>query len=216
MVKKEVIDIVLADDHHLVRSGIKNLLNHFPHFNVTAEVSNGLEVFDVIQDQEVDLILMDIAMPKMNGITVTERVTKEYPQIKIIILSIYSDSEYITQSLQAGAKGYLLKTIRINELESAIQEVMEGRIYLCKEVAQKFYTDKFEHMHIGDSLVNQLTTRQKEVLQLIAEGNTTKEIADALYISIKTVDMHRHNLMKTLDIHDVAGLVKFAIEKKII
>jgi DNA-binding NarL/FixJ family response regulator len=210
--------VVLADDHTLVRAGIRSLLSTMRGIEVVGEAGNGHETLEIIKQQMPDVLLLDIAMSGLNGLEVASRVHKEYSEIKIIMLSMHSTEEYVLQSLRAGAVGYLLKDAALNELEIALNAVTRGETYLSPSVS-KYVVDEYKRrMSVDEIKVNatespfeQLTPRQREVLQLIAEGCSTKDIARKLNISIKTADAHRTQLMERLDIHDVAGLVRYAI-----
>lgn len=205
---------MLVDDHYLVRQAFRILLEKINGIAVVAEADCGLKASKLIREHSVDLILMDVAMPTINGIAATERIVKEYPDIHIIMLTSYPNNEFIVESIDAGAKGYVLKSVEFDQLIDAINEVKRGNIYLDKEIKDKYESYCLNKSCTKLTPISQLTSRQKEVLQLIVEGYSTKKIADALNICIKTVDMHRYNLMETLGIYNVAGLVKFAIENK--
>jgi len=210
--------IVLTDDHTLVRAGIRSLLSTMHGMEVIGEAGNGHEALEIIKQLQPDVVLLDIAMSGLNGLEVASRVHKEYPKIRIIMLSMHSTEEYVLQSLRAGAAGYLLKDAALNELEIALNAVARGEIYLSPPVS-KYVVDEYMRCMSGDMInlvatespFEQLTPRQREVLQLIAEGCSTKEVAQKLKISVKTADAHRTQLMERLDIHDVAGLVRYAI-----
>jgi DNA-binding NarL/FixJ family response regulator len=210
--------VLLADDHALVRAGFRALLNEIKGIKVIAETGDGLEALRLIKTKRPDIVLMDIAMPGMNGLEVTEKVTKAFPEVKVIILSMHKNEEYVLQALRSGAKGYLLKDSGSDELETALKSVVEEKPFLCSAVSEQVLDDYLARVS-GKSgkaktklgVFGKLTPRQREILQLIAEGHTTKEIATKLDISVKTVDVQRTNLMERLDIHDIAGLVRYAI-----
>jgi DNA-binding NarL/FixJ family response regulator len=215
----KVIRILLADDHTLVRGGIRALLQSIPGAQVIAEASDGRESLRLIEIHRPDIVLMDIAMAGMNGLEATMRIMKDYPMVRVIILSMHTNEEYVLQALRAGASGYLLKDAGIAELELAIKAVASGETYLSPPVSKHVISDYVRRVG-GDvrseelkeeTPLERLTLRQREILQLIAEGHTTQEIANQLSISIKTVETHRMQMMERLDIHDVAGLVRFAI-----
>lgn len=213
------VRVVLADDHTLVRSGIRALLNGLPGVEVVAEAGDGREALRLTENLHPDLVLMDIAMAGMNGLEATARLTKEYPQIKVIILSMHANEEYVLQALRAGAAGYLLKDAGTAELEIAIRAVARGETYLSPPISRHVISEYVRRVGsdfspgetMSQAVLERLTSRQREILQLIAEGHTTQEIANLLHISVKTVETHRMQLMDRLDIHDVAGLVRFAI-----
>jgi DNA-binding NarL/FixJ family response regulator len=216
--------ILLADDHGLVRAGIRALLEGMPGVRVVAEASNGREALRLVEIHRPDLALMDIAMSELNGLEATTRISREHPQTKVIILSMHANEEYVLQSLKAGASGYLLKDAYTNELEMAINAVSRGETYLSPPVSKHVIAGYMRR--VGDSksledlaplgMLERLTPRQREILQLIAEGHTTQEIAAKLNISVKTAETHRTQLMDRLDIHDIAGLVRYAIRVGII
>ena len=208
----KTIRVLLADDHTLVRAGVRSLLQTIPALEVVAEAGDGRQALALIERQRPDVVLMDIAMPGLNGLEAVTRVTEEFPQIRVIILSMHSNEEYVLWALRAGAAGYLLKDAGPAELELAIMAVMKNETYLTPAVS-KHVTDYVRRTaeELPASSLERLTPRQREILQLIAEGHTTQEIAQLLELSAKTVDTHRSQLMDRLDIHDIAGLVRYAI-----
>jgi DNA-binding NarL/FixJ family response regulator len=213
-----MIRVILADDHHLVRNGIRALIEKASDFEVIGEVSDGQEAIELVDSLEPDVLLMDIGMPRLNGIQATERVRALNKRVKVLILSMHSGPLLVRKALQAGAKGYLLKRSVTEELLLAIRAVSQGETYLSPPVAG-IVTDGFlmsKPENSENSLIDALTSREREVLQLIAEGNTNPGIAEKLSISISTVERHRANLMAKLDAHDVAGLTRFAIQNGLI
>jgi len=206
------IRIVLADDHTLVRAGIRALLEKLPDVEVLGEASDGREVMILVKDLKPDVVLMDIAMPGLNGLEAAERMASEFPEVRVIILSMHHNEEYVWRALKTGAAGYLLKKAATAELETALQRVMQGEVFLSREISGQMLK-KFPLQGIADrkSPLEQLTGRQREILQLIAEGKNTKEIADILKVSPKTVEYHRMKLMDCLNVHDIPGLVRFAL-----
>jgi DNA-binding NarL/FixJ family response regulator len=204
--------VILADDHTLVRAGIRALLEKLPVVEVVGEASDGREVLDLVKTHRPDVVLMDIAMPGLNGLEATARVAKDFPDVRVIILSMHYNEEYYWRALKAGASGYLLKKAATAELETALQRVVHGEIYLSREISSRLLK-KFPLDGIADrkSPLEQLTSRQREILQLIAEGQNTKEIGDILKISPKTVEYHRMKLMDCLNVYDIPGLVRFAL-----
>lgn len=208
------IHVLLADDHALVRAGLRALIDAKPDIHVVAEASDGREALRLIKALQPDVVLMDIGMAGMNGLEATARAVKEFPQARIIILSMHASEEYVLQALRAGAAGYLLKEASAPELELAIKAAMKGETYLSPAVS-KHVTDYIRRVQggtVGGGRPHELLTpRQREILQLIAEGGSTKEIAQTLALSVKTVETHRAELMERLDIHDIAGLVRYAI-----
>ncbi len=210
------IKIVIADDHTIVRSGIRSLLEKMQGLEVVGEAADGRETLKLTKAMETDIAILDIAMPRMNGIETTRRILKEKPRVKVIILSMYANEEYVLQAIQAGASGYLLKDVATSELELAIRAVARGETYLSSAVS-KHVIDSYRRRVAEEGLSpEKLTDRQREILQLIAEGHSTKEIARILSLSTKTVEAHRTELMKRLDVHDVAGLVRYAVKTGII
>jgi DNA-binding NarL/FixJ family response regulator len=203
--------IVLADDHTLVRAGIRSLVESLDDVEVVAECGDGREALERITRQLPDVALIDIGMPGLSGLEVARRAAQEAPKTKIVILSMHADPTYVTQALRAGVAGYLLKGAAVSELPLALRSVMRGETYLTpkvsKSVVEGFLRDGGEE----PDLLEGLTRRQREILQLIAEGHSTKEIAGILEVSAKTVETHRARLMERLDIHDVPGLVRLAI-----
>jgi len=202
--------VLIADDHTLVRAGIRSLLEKMPGLDVVAEASDGPEALRLVAEHQPEIVLMDIAMPNLNGLDATRALTESYPQVKVIILSIYSDEEHVYQALRAGAAGYLLKDAATEELELAIRSVAHGDTYLGPQISRPLI-DEYLHRTKAPGSVENLSIRQRQVLQLIAEGKTTKQVALELHIGVKTVESHRAQLMDRLNIHDVAGLVRYAI-----
>ena len=210
------IRILLADDHSLVRAGIRALLQKISNVQVVAEAENGREALELIGKFKPDIALMDIAMPELDGLTAAARVAKEFPEVRVIILSMHSDQEYVLRALRAGAKGYLLKGARTSELELAVTAVARGETYLSPAASIHVIDDVVRRASGETRPLERLTARQRQVLQLIAEGHTRKQIAQALKIRAKTVDTFRAQLMEGLNIHDVAGLVRFAISEGLV
>lgn len=203
--------VLLVEDHALVRAGMRALLQKIDDVEVVADVGDGWEAIKHVQTAAPDLVLMDIAMPGLNGLDATSRIVKESPATRVILLSMHANEEYLRQALQAGASGYLLKGAELAELELAIRTIGRGETYLSPAVAKyaiEAYREKSEE---PSGPLAKLTIRQREILQLIAEGHTTKDIAHRLNVSVKTVETHRAQLMERLAIHDVPGLVRFAM-----
>lgn len=217
------IRVLLADDHNLVRAGIRALLQNDPEIQVVAEAENGRQVRGLIELHSPDIVLMDIAMPELNGLEATAQLVKEFPALRIIVLSMHSTEGYVLKALRAGASGYLLKGAATPELGLAIKAVARGETYLSSAIS-KFVVDAFRRGERDETsrtekntgVDTHLTPRQREVLQLIAEGHSTKEIAEKLSISVKTAKTHRSELMRRLDLHDVASLVRYAIQNGIV
>ncbi|WP_447603912.1 response regulator [Nitrospira sp. Nam80] len=205
------VRVLLAEDHTLVRAGFRALLEKLEGVQVIGEVSDGRAAFKVSKELQPDVVLMDIAMPEMNGLQATNRIRQECPNTKILMLSMYTNEEYLMEALRAGAAGYLLKDADRTELELAIKTVWRGDTYLTPAVA-KFTVNAYcrkDDAQLGP--LGRLTGRQREILQLIAEGCSTKQIAQRLDLSVKTVETHRAQLMDRLEIHDIPGLVRLAI-----
>jgi DNA-binding NarL/FixJ family response regulator len=217
-VKVKPIRVLLADDHDLFRAGIRSLLENLAGIEVVAEAGSGREALRLCQTQQPDVALMDIMMPELNGLDAAARLAATSPNIRTIILSMNASEEYVLQALRRGAAGYLLKNISPSELEQAIREVARGETYLSPAVSKHVIAAYLQRVGGGSetSSLERLTPRQREVLQLVAEGNTTKAIARKLDLSTKTVEMHRSQLMGALDIHDIAGLVRYAIRMGVI
>jgi len=207
------VRVVLADDHALVRAGVRALLAGIPGVEVVGEAQDGHEIVQLVEKTRPRLVLMDIAMPGLNGLEATTRITRNHSGTAVIILSMHASEEYALQALKAGASGYLLKDADLAELELGIWAVARGETYLSPAVSKHLVADYRRRAagHDQPDPLDRLTSRHREVLQLIAEGNTTKDIATRLKLSVKTVETHRAQLMERLDIHDVAGLVRFAI-----
>jgi DNA-binding NarL/FixJ family response regulator len=205
------IRVLLAEDHALVRAGFRALLDNLPGIQVVAEAGDGREALRLIETHRPDVVLMDITMPGLNGLEAAARVASEFPYVHVIILSMHANEEYVLQALRAGAVGYLLKDADTTELELAVTAVARGETYLSPPVSRHVIADYVRRAGDESNWLVQLTPRQCEVLQLIAEGHTTKEIARILDVSVKTVETHRAQLMKRLDVHDIAGLVRYAI-----
>jgi DNA-binding NarL/FixJ family response regulator len=202
--------VILADDHTLVRAGIRSLLEKLPSVKVIGEASDGREVLNLVKAHRPDVVLMDIAMPGLNGLEAAERMTRDFPGVRIIILSMHNNEEYVVRALKAGVAGYLLKKAATAELETALNEVMRGKIYLSREACLHTKIPLHE-IACQNSPLEKLTGRQREILQLIAEGQNTKQIGDILKVSPKTVEYHRMKLMDSLNLHDIPGLVRFAL-----
>ncbi len=211
------IRILLADDHTILRDGIRSLIEDEPDMEVVGEAEDGLTVVKLAETLKPDIILMDLAMPLLNGLEATRQIRKSNPRAKILILTMHENEEYIRQVLAAGAMGYILKDAAARELLGAIRSVQKGEVVLSPAITRLIVTDylRWGDLSTQDSSEG-LTDRERQILQLIAEGYTNKQIADILSISIKTVQAHRLNLMKKLDLHDRAELIKYAIQKKII
>jgi len=205
------VRILLVDDHRLVRAGIRALLEKISQVEVIGEADDGRQAFEMIDRHRPDIVLMDIAMRNLNGLDAVDRIKKEWPETKVIILSMHANEEYVVRALRSDVSGYLIKDAAADELERAIQTVAEGETYLSSLISKAVIRDYLANTSDMRGPLEQLTARQREVLQLIGEGKNTKEIADILQVSVKTVEAHRLQLMQRLDIHDIPGLVRYAI-----
>jgi DNA-binding NarL/FixJ family response regulator len=210
------IRLILADDHHLVRSGLKSLLSDMKNVDVVAEASNGREAIDLVAAVNPDIVLMDIAMKELNGIEACEAICRDHPGVRIIILSMHDSGEYVAKALKAGAKGYVLKDAAPVELEFALQAVTVGETYLSPRVSRQVVQSYVQPPAIAEPGLAALSPRQTEILKAIAGGRSTKQIAYDLGLSVKTIETHRAQIMERLDIHDVAGLVRFAVRVKLV
>jgi len=207
------IRVMLADDHTLVRAGIRALLEKSPEVEVVGEAGDGREVLKLVKLHQPDVVLMDIAMPGLNGLEAAARMAREFPDVRVIILSMHDNEEYVWRALKAGAAGYLLKKAATTELATALQHVARGEVYLSQEISSRLPKNfLLDGIAKRKSPLEQLTGRQREILQLIAEGQNTKGIAEVLNVSPKTVEYHRMKLMGCLNVHDVPGLVRFALK----
>lgn len=203
--------VLLADDHTLVRSGFRALLEQIDDVEVVAEAADGREALRLTEEHRPNLVLMDIAMPELNGLEAASRITKQFPDVSVILLSMHASEEYVSEALKTGAAGYMLKDAAAVELQLALKAVANGESYLSPAVASRVVAARAQPAGARATGLGRLTPRQREILQLIAEGNSTKSIARKLELSVKTVETHRAKLMARLDIHDIAGLVRYAI-----
>ena len=208
--------VLLADDHHLVRAGIRSLLEKIPGIEVVGEASDGRSALDLIKTRMPDLVLLDIAMAELNGLEALSRITKNFPSVRVIILSAHANEEYVIRALRSGASGYLLKDAATAELELALKSITEGKTYLSPSISRTVIDSYLARVGGEEGPLEQLTSRQREILQMIAEGKNTKEIASTLDISVKTVEAHRLQLMGRLGIYDVPGLVRYAIRNGLV
>jgi len=208
------IRILLADDHKIVRDGLRALIEKQSGMEVIAEAGDGRSTVQMVQELLPNVVIMDIAMPDMNGIEATRQITATAPNVKIVALSMHSDKRFVAEMLKAGASGYLLKDCAFEELDNAMRAVIANRTYLSPKIADiiiKDYTRLFPKTEF--SVFSILTLREREVLQLLAEGKTTKEISSSLNISAKTVETYRKQIMDKLDIHSIAELTKYAVRE---
>ena len=206
--------IILADDHKIVRDGLRGLLEKEIDLKVVAEASDGREAVDLVQELRPDLVVMDIGMPNLNGIEATRQIRHDFPHTRVIALSMHSRAQFVGHMLEAGARGYLLKDCAYEELVKAVRTVLANRVYLSKGITGFVVDDYVRHRATAQKTTTvALTPREREILQLMAEGNSTKEIAHDLHVSVKTVETHRQHIMEKLDIHSIAGLTKYAISE---
>jgi len=208
------IRILLADDHKITRQGLRSLLEKQADLQVVAEAEQGRAAVSLVKELVPDVVIMDVSMPDLNGVEATRQIVAECPRAKVIALSMHSDSLYVTEMLKSGAAGYLLKDCAFDELARAIRTVVAGKTYLSPSISGVVVDDYLQRLSKADFTNSEvLTGREREVLQLLAEGKSTKQIALKLHISAKTVETHRRQMMDKLDIHSVAELTKYAIRK---
>ena len=214
----ENVRILLADDHNILRDGMRLLLERQPGFVVVGEAGDGREIVEMAREHHPDVVVMDIAMPNMNGIEATRRIVEKQPETGVVILSMHYDESYVLRSLKAGAKAYLLKDALKAELISAIRAVADGRSFFSPKISRVLQEDYIEALHRkdADDSYELLTDREREVLQLIAEGKTNKEIANLLNVSLYTVDTHRTHILQKLNLHSVPELILYSVRKGII
>ncbi|MDE2166850.1 MAG: response regulator transcription factor [Alphaproteobacteria bacterium] len=205
------IRILLCDDHLLIRASLKSLIGEFPGIEVVGEAGDGREALEHVIKLRPNVVVMDIAMPGLNGLEATRRLVKDHPQVHVVMLSMHADESHVLQALRAGASGYVLKGSAPRELEMAIEAVARGEIFLSPAISKHVIDVYLNRAEGQTNSLDLLTPRQREILQLIAEGKSSKQIAQLLDASVKTIESHRASLMERLDIHDVAGLVRFAI-----
>jgi two-component system response regulator NreC len=212
------IRIVIADDHTVVRDGLRASLERQPDMEVVGEAADGRECITRADDLKPDVVIMDVAMPNMNGIEATRRILADHPETAVVMLSMHQDESYILQSLKAGAKGYLLKDSPREDILEAIRSAAKGRSFLSRKVRsmlQEDYYLQLESKGLEDSY-DLLTDREREILQLLAEGRANKEVANILFISPTTVETHRGHILRKLNLHGTADLILYAVRKKII
>jgi DNA-binding NarL/FixJ family response regulator len=203
--------LLIVDDHALMRAGLRLLLERMPGVELVLEAGDGREALRLVQTHAPQLVLMDITMQGLNGLEATALILRDFPAVKVIMLSMYADEEYVTRALRAGASGYLVKTAAMPELERAIKAVTRGETYLGTGIPRRLLEDGLGHREAQPGPLERLTARQREILQLLAESKNIKEIAGLLHVSPKTVESHRANLMGRLEIRELAGLVRCAI-----
>jgi DNA-binding NarL/FixJ family response regulator len=208
--------VLLADDHALVRAGIRALIEKIPNVEVVGEASTGRAALELVKSKLPNLVLMDIGMAELGGLEALPRIVKDFPGVRVIILSAHANEEYVIRALRSGAAGYMLKDAATAELQLAIDSVAQDKTYLSPSISRTVIDSYLERVGGPLSPLEQLTPRQREILQLIAEGKNTKEIASDLDVSVKTVESHRLQLMERLNVHDIPGLVRYAIRNGLV
>ncbi|MCL4394919.1 MAG: response regulator transcription factor [Chloroflexi bacterium] len=212
------IRVLVCDDHTILREGIRLLLNSQPDLEVVAEAVDGRDAVEKARAVRPDVILMDIAMPMLNGLEATRQIRREWPDARVLVLTMYESDEYVSQMLEAGAAGYVLKKVAGSELTYAIRAIHQGEAFLYPSITKRLVEDYLRRVETGQERASfdGLTDRERQVLQLIAEGHTNKAIADLLNLSVRTVQNHRAHIMEKLGMHDRGELIKYAIQKGII
>jgi DNA-binding NarL/FixJ family response regulator len=205
--------ILFADDHTLLRQGIISLVKHFSFIeqDKVMQASNGLEAVNLVKRHQPNIVVMDVSMPEMNGLEAAEVIKNQYPEIKVLMLSHYNNEPYVLRALKVGADGYMLKDAAVEELQQGLEEILNDKMYISPDIDQNIVEKMMSSEDGQVDALDILTSRQRSILQLIAEGHSTKDIADKLYLSVKTIEAHRANIMDRLSIRDVPGLVRFAI-----
>ena len=216
MTAKPRVRVLLADDHKLFRAGIRSLLQTLDDVEVVAEAGDGREALRLVEQHRPDVVLLDIMMPNLNGLDAAARIARGFPRSHVIMLSMNTDEDSVLKTLRAGAVGYLVKTADPAELELAVRAASRGERFLSSAISGHVVTASLQRIEREQTSLERLTPRQREVLQLVAEGHTTKEIASKLDISTKTAEAYRGELMKALDIHDVASLTRYAIRSGLV
>lgn len=212
------IRIVLCDDHQIIREGLRSLLEKQPDMTVVGEALNGLGAIKMVSEKKPDIVILDIAMPEMNGIGAARRIFAEHPKVKILALSMHSDHHFVTEMLEAGASGYMLKDSAFGELTTAIRTIISGGLFISPHIAGNVLEEFARRANPGNVTKRhnaQLSQREKEILQLISEGHSTKEIATKINVSVKTVETHRQHVMQKVGAHNVAALTKYAVREGI-
>ncbi len=208
------IKVLLADDHKIIRDGLRRFLETERDIEVLADAENGREAVRLAGELSPDVIILDISMPDMNGIEAARQILAQNPAIKVLALSMHSDQRFVARMLQAGAVGYLIKDSAIEEVSAAIRDIVNGRIYLSPQITSMVVDDYVQHLTGKEGYTpSSLTSREQEVLQLLAEGKSAKEIATILCLSGKTIDTHRRNIMSKLDLHSIVQLTKYAVRE---
>jgi len=217
--KDLLINIILTDDHQVVRDGLKSMLNGVPDIQIIAQAATGKELYEILTKKKADVLILDIELPDISGLEICSKVSDDYPDLKILILSMYTGEEFIFKALAEGAKGYLPKNTTRDELVEAIRSIAGGNDYyspMISEIMLKSYIKKAKSRNSVDKDLAELSKREVEVLKMLAEGIPNYEIAEKLFISIRTIESHKSHIMQKLELHTTAELVKFAIRKKLI
>lgn len=208
------IRIIIADDHEIMREGLRAMIEKQPDMEIVAEAENGRTAVRLAREHKPDVFIMDVSMPDLNGIEATRQIVAEVPRVKVLALSMHSDSQFVSEMLTAGVSGYLLKDCAFEELTRAIYAVYKNQSYLSPSIAHTVIKDYVQQQSTDETTASAiLTAKEREVLQLIAEGHTTKQIASSLHVSVKTIETHRKKIMEKLNIHSIAELTKFAIRQ---
>ncbi|MCP4607166.1 MAG: response regulator transcription factor [Planctomycetes bacterium] len=217
MQESNQIKVLLAEDHAIVREGLRSLLEKQPEIEIVCDAEDGRMAVERARELQPDVVIMDITMPNLNGVEATRQITKEFPQIKVIALSVHSNRIFVADMLEAGAVGYVLKECLFDELVQAIQAVTTGKTYLSSRITGVVVEDYIKRLvNVCDSPLSSLTSREREVLQLVAEGKSTKEIALELHVSTKTIDAGRRKIMGKLNANNVVDLIKIAIVENLV
>ncbi len=206
-----MIEVLLADDHTILREGIRVLLGREPDMRIVGEADDGIQAVEMAGKLRPDVVVMDISMARMGGLDATREIIQTYPKVRVVILTMHDNEEYLVEALKAGASGYVLKEAAATDLAEAIRSAARGDVYLYPPVARKLVRDYVKRVSNPKTVGETLTTREREVLKLVAEGYTNKEIAALLGISVKTVENHRGNIMRKLDLHDRTELARYAV-----
>jgi DNA-binding NarL/FixJ family response regulator len=210
------IRVLLAEDHTIVRKGLRSLLNDEADMEVVGEAEDGQQAIEQVQCLLPDVVLMDITMPVLNGLEATRQITRLFPQVRVLVLTVHSTKEHIFQILRAGASGYLVKQTAVSELVQAIQTVFRGETFLSLSISRQAVEEYGRRAEAMEDKYHKLTERERDVLKLITEGHTNREIASLLHVTVKTVEAHRSHLMDKLELHSTAELTKYALRKDLI
>lgn len=207
----ETLRLVLVDDHQLFRKGVASLLDRLEGMEVVGEASDGHEALRMVAEREPDVVLLDLMLPGLVGTEVARRIQVDHPKVRVVMLSMHTDEENVARCLKLGVSGYLVKSSSAEELEIAVRAASRGETYLTPTVSRRVVEQFLEHSSAEQDPLAVLTSRQREILQLFAEGRSTREISEFLHLSVKTVESHRANIMERLDVHDLASLVRLAV-----